>query len=159
MKRSVTLHERKSESFDFLQFIHLWHRRLRVNYIVLYLPILRFFYIDLQSESRESQRAILKHFGPSLPHNHQIYISSLCPWERHLTLISHWGQAVYPSWWPSPTKDLQIEPQKGCPALAWQTYAACLVHTNERTNIVKTSDKNENKAKAQYYLNRMLPTE
>ena len=34
-------------------------------------------------------------------------------WERHFTLISHSGHAVYPSWWPSPTKDLQTEPQKG----------------------------------------------
>ena len=40
-------------------------------------------------------------------------ISSLCPWERQFALISHWGHAVYPSWWPSPTKDLQTEPQKG----------------------------------------------
>ena len=31
---------------------------------------------------------------------------------RHFTLISLWGQAVYPSWWPRPTKDMQNEPQK-----------------------------------------------
>ena len=40
----------------------------------------------------------------------------LCPWARHLTGCSHlhvvdrwWGQAVYPSWWPSLTKDMQTE--------------------------------------------------
>ena len=38
--------------------------------------------------------------------------ASLCPWERHFTLISHWGRAVYPLWWPSLTKDLQTEPKK-----------------------------------------------
>ena len=42
--------------------------------------------------------------------------ASLCPRERHCTLISHWGQAVYPLWWPSLTKDLQAEPKK-CSAL------------------------------------------
>ena len=38
----------------------------------------------------------------------------LCPWARHLTGCLHlyvaerwWGQAVYLSWWPSLTKDLQ----------------------------------------------------
>ena len=36
----------------------------------------------------------------------------LCSWERHLTLISHRGQAVHPLWWPSLTKDLQTEPKK-----------------------------------------------
>ena len=41
-------------------------------------------------------------------------ITLLCPSEKHLSLISHyWGQAVYMSWWPSLTKDLQTEPQKG----------------------------------------------
>ena len=58
--------------------------------------------------------------------------SSLCPWERHFTLMSFWGHAVYPSWRPSPTKYMQTEPQKGCPVLARKTYAGCLVHANER---------------------------
>ena len=40
-------------------------------------------------------------------------ISTLCPWERHLTLISYWGHAVYPSWRPSSANDLHAEPQKG----------------------------------------------
>ena len=31
---------------------------------------------------------------------------SLCPWERHFTLIAHWGQAIYPLWWSNLTKDL-----------------------------------------------------
>ena len=40
----------------------------------------------------------------------------LCPWARHLTgrlrlyvVDRWWGQAVYPSWWPSLTKDMQTE--------------------------------------------------
>ena len=40
----------------------------------------------------------------------------LCPWARHLTGCLRlyvadrwWGQAVYPSWWPSLTKDMQTE--------------------------------------------------
>jgi len=33
----------------------------------------------------------------------------LCLSERHLMLISLWGQAVYPLWWPSLTKDMQTE--------------------------------------------------
>ena len=36
--------------------------------------------------------------------------ASLCPWERHFMLISHWGQAVHLLRWPSLTKDLQTEP-------------------------------------------------
>ena len=40
----------------------------------------------------------------------------LCPWARRLTGCLHlyvankwWSQAVYPSWWPSVTKDMQTE--------------------------------------------------
>ena len=40
----------------------------------------------------------------------------LCSWARHLTgrlhlqVANRWrGQAVYPSWWPSLTKDMQTE--------------------------------------------------
>ena len=40
----------------------------------------------------------------------------LCPWARHLTgrlrlyvADRWWGRAVYPSWWPSLTKDMQTE--------------------------------------------------
>ena len=40
----------------------------------------------------------------------------LCPWARHLTGCLRlyvadrwWGQAVYPSWWPSLTKGMQTE--------------------------------------------------
>ena len=39
-----------------------------------------------------------------------------CPWAKHLTGCLHlyvanrwWGQAVYPSWWPSLMKDMQTE--------------------------------------------------
>ena len=40
----------------------------------------------------------------------------LCPWARHLTgclrvyvADKWWSQAVYPSWWPSLTKDMQTK--------------------------------------------------
>ena len=39
-----------------------------------------------------------------------------CPWSRHLTRRLHlyvanrwWSQAVYPSWWPSLTKNMQTK--------------------------------------------------
>ena len=40
-------------------------------------------------------------------------------WERQLTLIFHWDEAVYLLWWPSLTKDLQTEPKTRRSALVW----------------------------------------
>ena len=56
----------------------------------------------------------------------QIGNASLCPWERYLTLISHWGEAVYLLQWPSLTKDLQTEPKKSTQRVE------CLFYTNEQ---------------------------
>ena len=36
----------------------------------------------------------------------------LCPRETRLTLISHWGQIVYPLRWPQPDKKLANRTQK-----------------------------------------------
>ena len=38
--------------------------------------------------------------------------ASLCPWERHLTLIFHWTRVIHPLWGPRLTKDLQTELKK-----------------------------------------------
>ena len=47
--------------------------------------------------------------------------SFLCPWARYLMGCLHlhvldrwWGQAVYLSWWPSSTEDLQTEHESLC---------------------------------------------
>jgi len=39
-----------------------------------------------------------------------------------------WDQAVYSSWWPSLTKDMQTEPF--CVGVVWQTQSI-MVHTGE----------------------------
>ena len=54
-------------------------------------------------------------------------ILSLCSWERLLTRISHRGQAVYQSWWPSRIDYLLTEPQKG-------VSCVCVVNERKRPN-------------------------
>ena len=66
-------------------------------------------------------------------------ISLLCAQESRLTLISHRGQAVYPSQRPIPTEESQTEVQKGCLVLRWQTYAGCLVHAKEQWLVLISS--------------------
>ena len=46
-------------------------------------------------------------------------------------IVSRWSPAVYPSWWPNPIKDLQIEPQKAVFCVAEIDIGRCLVHTKE----------------------------
>ena len=45
----------------------------------------------------------------------------------------HWGQAVYPLWWPSLTKDRQTRTLENPVAVVKQTQSAwfLMVHTNE----------------------------
>ena len=51
--------------------------------------------------------------------------ASLCPRERHFALIFHCGQALFPLWWPSLTKDLQTEHEKVlCVGVVRQTQSA-----------------------------------
>ena len=41
----------------------------------------------------------------------------MCPWERHLTLISRRGQAVYPLWWSRLTIDYKLNHKRD--VLCW----------------------------------------
>jgi len=58
--------------------------------------------------------------------------ASLCPWEKHSMLFPTWGQAVYPLWWPSLTKDMQTE--QLCVGVVWQTQSIVqyLVQTKKK---------------------------
>ena len=79
-------------------------------------------------ELRVSDRKVADHWFDSRTGK-----ASLCPWERHFTLTSHWGEAVHPLWWPSLTKDLQTEPKKVlCVAVVRQMQRAWFLRTNER---------------------------
>ena len=51
-----------------------------------------------------------------------------------LNVNFHGGQAIFPRWWPSLTKDVQIEPQKGCPlsCVFVVEVRRCLVCTKEQ---------------------------
>ena len=53
--------------------------------------------------------------------------------KNSLNDIFHWAQAVSPLWWPSLTKDLQMEPKKVAALLGCGlTSTECLVHTNKQ---------------------------
>ena len=75
---------------------------------------------------------------------------SLCPWKRHLMLISHseqstHAQAVYPLWWPSLIKDLQTEPKKLLYVGVVRDVKCAWVLTNEVALFtVKISSQTEN---------------
>ena len=60
-----------------------------------------------------------------------------CPWERHFKHVFLWGEAFYRLWWPSRTKDLQIEPNK---ALSVGMFAEMLsmwyILINERIALI-----------------------
>ena len=45
-------------------------------------------------------------------------------------IISHWGQAINPLWWPSLIKDLQTEPKKGASSWDGLINAECLVYAH-----------------------------
>ena len=60
-------------------------------------------------------------------------ISSLCRPERHFMRQLSVGPAANPSWWLSPTKDLQNELQKGLSCVgAVKLYVGCLFHTTKK---------------------------
>ena len=75
-------------------------------------------------ERRVSDRKVANPWFDSLSGN-----TSLYSWKRQFKLICHWGQAVYPLWWPRMTKDLQTAPKK-----FKQTQHAWFIQTKELPN-------------------------
>ena len=59
--------------------------------------------------------------------------ASLCPWERHFTLISLWGPSSLLVVVAQPDKRLANRTKKGCSALVRLAEKECQVYTNERT--------------------------
>ena len=98
----------------------------RVFFQLLPVVILVLLYTRIFLTSKRSGRIINE---MTIRNNHNQSESTITFQTFH---VQYWSQALHPSWWPCPTKDLQTRLQKWDTVLSRQTYTGCLVHTKEK---------------------------